>query len=90
MKEVWYKATALYIINGQGHGIDEYFYINVEDANNAEQMKAADEEAIRRAKEWANKGEDFSDVGHVSFDLIEVTEVDGDKLCFPEVRTIWW
>ena len=90
MKEVWYKAIAYYTIDGQSDGMDEYFCINVEDANNAEQMKAADEEAIRRAKEWAAQGEDFADVGHVDMDLVEVTEVDGDKECFPEVRTIWW
>ena len=90
MKEVWYRADYDYTPTNYGGGTNEYFCVCVNDETDAAQMKAADEEAIRRAKEWANEGEDFSDVGHVSFDLVEVVEVDGDKLCFPEVRTIWW
>lgn len=90
MKEVWYKAVAYYTIGGSSDGMDEFFCINVEDANDAEQMKAADEEAIKLAKEWAAAGTDFQDAGHVALDLLEVTEVDGDNECFPEVRTVWW
>ena len=90
MKELWYKAYAYYKVDGRENGMDEYFCINVEDANNAEQMKAADEEAIRMAKEWADEGEDFSDIGHVALDLVEVCEVDGDKECFPEIRQVWY
>ena len=90
MKEVWYRATAYYTIDGQSDGMDEYFCVNVEDANNAEQMKAADEKAIKLAKEWAAQGDDFADVGHVDMDLVEVTEVDGEKECFPEIRSVWW
>ena len=90
MKEVWYRAFAEYTPTNYGGGTDEFFCINVEDENDAAQMKAADEEAIKLAKEWAAQGEDFSDVGHVDMDLVEVTEVDGNKECFPEVRTVWW
>ena len=90
MKEVWYRAIAYYTVDGQSNGTDESFCVNVGDENDAAQMKAADEEAIRMAKEWAAQGDDFPDVGHVALDLVEVTEVDGDKECFPEVRTVWW
>ena len=78
MKEVWYRAFAEYTPTNYGGGTDEFFCINVEDENDAAQMKAADEEAIKLAKEWAD------------MDLVEVTEVDGNKECFPEVRTVWW
>lgn len=90
MKELWYRAIADYTIDGQSNGTDEYFCINVEDANNAEQMKAADDEAIRLAKEWADEGKDFSDAGHVALDLVEVCEVDGEQECFPEIRQVWY
>lgn len=90
MKEIWYRADASYTPINYGGGTDEYFCIKVEDETDAEQMKAADEAAIRLAKEWASEGKDFSDVGHVDMDLTEVTEVDGDEECFPEKRLVWW
>lgn len=90
MKEIWYRADADYTPVNYCGGTDEFFCVKVEDENDTEQMKAADEEAINLAKEWAAAGDDFADVGHVSMDLIQVVEVDGDKECFPEVRTIWW
>lgn len=90
MKEVWYRAFADYTPTNYGCGTDEFFCINVEDENDAAQMKAADEEAIKLAKEWAAQGDDFSDVGHVDMDLVEVTEVDGNEECFPEIRSVWW
>lgn len=90
MKEVWYRAFADYTPTNYGGGTDEFFCIKVEDENDAAQMKAADEKAIKLAKEWAAQGCDFSDAGHVDMELVQVTEVDGDKECFPEVRTIWW
>lgn len=89
MKEVWYRAFADYTPANYGGGTDEFFCIKVEDENDAAQMKAADEKAIKLAKEWAAQGHDFADVGHVDMDLVQVTEVDGNEECFPEVRTIW-
>lgn len=90
MKEIWYRADAEYTPVNYCGGTDEYFCIKVEDETDAEQMKAADEEAVRRAKQWASEGEDFSDVGHVDMDLVQVVEVDADKECFPEKREVWY
>jgi len=90
MKEVWYRAFAFYTPTNYGGGTDEFFCIVVEDENDAAQMKAADEEAIKLAKAWAAQGDDFADVGHVDMYLVEVTEVDGNEECFPEIRSVWW
>jgi hypothetical protein len=90
MKEVWYRADYDYTPINYGGGTDEFFCIKVEDENDAAQMKAADEEAIKLAKEWAAQGDDYADVGHVDMDLVEVTEVDGNEECFPEIRSVWW
>ena len=87
MKEVWYRADFNYVPENYGGGTDEYHCFMLDDSTTMEEL---DKKAIEWAKEWANEGEDFSDVGHVDMDLVQVTEVDGDKECFPEVRTVWW
>ena len=90
MKEIWYRADFDYVPENYGGGTDEYHCIMVEEPITEEKMKEADEKAIAWAKDYAKDGEDFADVGHVEMDLVQVTEVDGDHECFPEIRTVWW
>ena len=88
MKEIWYRADFDYV--GLGDSTDEYHCIKVEEPVTEQKMKEADEKAIAWAKDYAKDGADFSDEGHVELDLVQVTEVDGDKECFPEIRTVWY
>lgn len=90
MKEIWYRAFGNYTPENYCGGTDEYFCVKVEEPITEEKMKAADDEAIRQAKEWAANGDDFQDVGHVGIDLVSVDEVDGTQECFPEIRGVWW
>lgn len=79
-----YRACAYYKVDGLEDGMDEYFCIKRDDE------READNEAIRRAKEWASNGVDFQDIWQVSLDLVEVSEVDGEQECFPEIRQVWY
>jgi hypothetical protein len=90
MKQVWYRADYDYTPINYGGGTDEYFCVEVNDETDSQQMKKADEEAIKMAKDYAADGLTFKDVGHVGLNLIEVCEVDGEQEAFPEIRTIWW
>ena len=48
-----------------------------------------DKDAVKTAKEIARQGKYFADAGNVKMDLVQVCEVDGNKECFPEIRTVW-
>lgn len=87
--EIWYRAFGNYTPENYGGGTDEFFCIVVDEPITEQKRKETDNEAIRRAKEWAKDGDDFADVGHVDIDLISVDEVDGEQECFPEIRSVW-
>ena len=90
MEIVWYRADYDYTPINYGGGTHEYFYVKVDNKTDAEQMKKADKEAVEMAKDYAADGRTFEDVGHLGLELIEVCEVDGEKECFPEIRSVWW
>ena len=48
-----------------------------------------DEKAIACAKELANFGADYCDVGHVDLELLSVTEVDPD-MEYEGIRDVWY
>lgn len=90
MKEIWYRADFDFVPENYGGGTDEYHCIMVELPLDEEKMKKADQEAVAWAKDYAGDGEDFSDVGHVEMELVQLVEVDGESECFPELRTVWY
>ena len=48
-----------------------------------------DEQAIKKAKEMASAGQDFSEIGHVELELTCVERVDPDNE-WAEIETIWY
>ena len=52
-------------------------------------LSMLDKDAVKTAKEIARQGKYFADAGNMKMDLVQVCEVDGDKECFPEIRTVW-
>ena len=67
--------NSVWIGNDEIHPDYDYFEAN------------SDEDAIRIAKELAENGIDYEDVGHIDLELLSVTEIDietGDDL-----RTVW-
>lgn len=49
----------------------------------------SDEAAIEQAKELAANGSDYSDIGHVDLEVIQVCRVDPNKE-WDEVETVWF
>ncbi len=88
MKEIWYRAD--FDLVGLNDMTDEYHCIMIELPITAKKMRKADKEAIKWAKDYAKDGEEFSDVGHVKLDLVELHEVDSTRECFPETRCVWY
>lgn len=86
-KEIWYRADFNYVPENYGGGFQDYMCQFLEDGTTMEKL---DEKAIEWGKQRASEGEDFSDIGHVKMELVQVVEVDGEKECFPELRAVWW
>ncbi|MBP5457232.1 MAG: hypothetical protein J6Y37_12100 [Paludibacteraceae bacterium] len=52
-------------------------------------MADSDEKAIEYAKYLAGQGVDYSDIGHVELDLLQVVRVDPEQE-WDEVETVWY
>lgn len=50
----------------------------------------SDTRAIEVARETADRGFDFADIGHVEAELTQVFIVDDTQETFPEVKQIYW
>lgn len=88
-KEIWYRADFEYLPKDEndGDGTDEYLCQTLDETTTMEEL---DKRALKWAKEVEKEGEDFDDVGHVKLQLVLLVEVDGEKECFPETRTVWY
>ena len=86
-KEIWYRADFDYVPENYGGGTQEYLCLTLDSTTTMEEL---DQEAIDWAKNLAEQGANFSDVGHVDMELVQLCEVDGTKECFPEIRTVWY
>ena len=82
MEEKWYYASFV-ALNESG---EVNFDIDVEGSYFPTEN---DDTAIAYAKEWAENGEDYDDIGHVDLELVSVCEVDPNN-DWEEVRTIWF
>jgi len=49
----------------------------------------SDDAAVAYAKELAEMGEDYGDIGHVDLELVSVCEVDSNNE-WDDIRTIWF
>jgi len=78
MEEKWYKADFACTTDPTIDIEPSYFV-----ADN-------DEQAIEIAKEEAESGVDFCDIGEVETELIQVYEVDDTQEGMPEKRLIWY
>lgn len=85
-KEIWYRADFDYVPENFGGGCDDYFQLHF---SGKKTLAMLDKDAVKTAKEIARQGKYFADAGNVKMDLVQVCEVDGDKECFPEIRTVW-
>lgn len=85
-REIWYRADFDYVPVNYGGGYSDYIYFYDDDCNKDE----VDKQAIEWAKQRASEGYEFSGVGHVEMELVQVFEVNGEEECFPEIRQIWW
>lgn len=78
-KENWYYAS--------------YVAKNVADKDfcpDGDYFTAEDNEtAVTMAKEMAESGQDYCDIGHVELDLLSVTRVDPENE-WEEIETIWY
>ena len=86
-RDVWYRADFDYIPENYGGGTTDYLCQYLDESTTIEEL---DDKAIEWAKQRASEGEDFSNIGHVRMELVQVMEVDGEKECFPDVRAVWW
>ena len=86
-KEIWYRADFVYVPENYNGGTDDYMFQFLDENITMEELDA---NAIEWAKQRASEGQDFTDVGHVEMELIQVMEVDGEQECFPEIRCVWW
>lgn len=86
-RDVWYRADFEYVPENYGGGTDDYLCLFLDESTTIEELDA---KAIEWAKQRASEGQDFSDIGHVKMELVQIMEVDGDKECFPDVRAVWW
>lgn len=87
VKEIWYRADFNYVPENYGGGTDDYMCQYLDENTTIEELDA---KAIEWAKQRASEGDDFSAVGHVNMELVQVMEVDGEQECFPEIRPVWW
>lgn len=86
-KEVWYRADFDYLPINYSGGTDDYLCQTLDETTTMEEL---DKRALKWAKEVEEEGEDFADIGHVKLQLVMLVEVDGEKECFPETRTVWY
>lgn len=88
-KEVWYRADFDYLPKDEndGDGTDEYLCQTLDETTTMEEL---DKRALKWAKEVEKEGDYFDDIGHVKLRLVMLVEVDGEKECFPETRTVWY